>query len=118
MVKTETTSPAPTLTAPARRHAQPNPYDAAEALEGDDDGAIAYAASVLDEGMLARNVDGDAAGVVYRDQGTGRWYAADVDDVRDLLTRIADREADASLWCADTTAEERESAEAAAADLV
>jgi hypothetical protein len=60
----------------------------------------------------------EVIGVVYRDEPTRGWFAANFDDLEMLLRRIADGEADAySLWCSDIYAREHDSAEQAAASL-
>lgn len=44
---------------------------------------------------------GDIAGVVYRADETGLYYAVDLDQIEGLAARLAADESDAySLWCA------------------
>lgn len=94
------------------------PSQAREALDSDLDAIAAAAARHLDVGAVALDDDGDPVGVTYRDSGTRCYYAADLDDCRDLLERIAAGGADAySLWCAGTCAQEHTTREGAEGDL-
>jgi hypothetical protein len=91
---------------------------ALSALDSDLDAIAAAAARALTDGQVVLDTDGDPIGVTYYDAGTRRWYAADLDDCRALLTRIGARERDAySRWCSDTGSTEHEYREDAAVEL-
>lgn len=69
-------------------------------------------------GRVAYDSDGDSAGIIYMDDATHRYYAADLDDLRDLIdTAQREQRGDAySIWCAArTVADYASEAEAATA---
>jgi hypothetical protein len=63
---------------------EPNNID--DALLASNIDLVTYAASLLQDGSVVLDEDGDVAGLVYCVES--QWSAADVDDCRDLLRRL------------------------------
>jgi len=109
------------MTRQATRHISTT--EAIRLLRGDDDAIVASCAAYLNHGEVVWDLDGNAAGIIYRDLGTFRWYAATCGDCRKLLETIAaspgwGRGRVTRKWFPVTSKIEHDTRETAIAELV
>lgn len=98
----------------------PNPTEAREAIHTSDDALVVYAASILDQAVAVREVNGEIAGVVYYNSERERWYSAGIDDCNVLLQRVVGglEQPPFTQWCEDTDADGLDSRREAERELV